>query len=542
MFNSLRARIFLALGLVIFLAIVMSLIVAAWSVNREFDELVVDIGFEQAREFASVAEVEYNLTGNVASIPAVLSSQHALFELDAAFVVSADPVFGEYVETPFIAPHDIETWELLVEQNPASDEQAVWMIMQHELSGLGDSAELPLLLDRYYWAQSYVFDPISFTDSDSFHIFADESIIYFTDADFTIQFSSDGSKLDTHLSQDLQPYSVPIGNWQTNEIIGYVFVESSPDFVDEGSGFIEGTLYTSVIGGLLTAIFALMIGAWLARRISDPVHALTIAATKLAENGSTEQLPIRSNDELGQMSAAFNRMTRSLAAQQNIRQQLIADVSHELNTPLSIMRLEAQGMADGMQTPEEAAINIQREIDLLRNLVNDLELVAEADQDAIVLQPELVDMLAFLEEVVARWQPKAMAEGIELRLAVEGSVSAEIDPARMRQVLGNLLRNALQHTNVGGQVVVAVRESAELQLSIRDNGEGISAEHLPHIFERFYRADEARQRISGGRGLGLAIVKQLVELHGGRIWATSEVGVGSTFFIALPTVTTTNNA
>ena len=424
--------------------------------NREFDEFVVDYGFEQAADLAYAAEVEYNLTGDFNSIVMLLQPQDLFFDADEAFVI----------------PYDIDRWDVIISQNAASNDAAVRAIMRYELDGLGNSAEFDSLLERYYWAQAYVDDPNSFNDFDSFDYFVDESIVYLADASFHIQYSSDNSNLNTQLSHDMREYSVSIADWDSGETVGYIFVESSADFADENSGFIEGTLYTSVTGGLLTAVFALGIGAWLSRRISNPIQALTAAATRVAESGSTEQLPVESDDELGQMSAAFNHMTTSLAAQQKIRQQLIADVSHELNTPLSIMRLEAQGMADGMQTPEEAAVNIQREIDLLRNLVNDLELVAESDRNAIRLQKTSVDVTLFLREVLARWQPKAAAQGVELRLVAGELGSAEFDPDRVRQILGNLLRNALQHSEAGGRVVISAETtSTALQLSIRDNGD-----------------------------------------------------------------------
>ena len=236
------------------------------------------------------------------------------------------------------------------------------------------------------------------------------------------------------------------------------------------------------------------------------------------------------------MSKAFNKMTDALQTQREIRRQLIADISHELNTPLSIMRLEAQGMTDGMQTPEEAARNIQREIDLLSGLITDLELIAEADQQAIQLVKEPVAVADFLTEITGRWQSEANTQSIQLQLTLESlPPTVDFDSGRMWQVLDNLLRNALQHTTQGGQVTVtASADSTHLTLTVHDNGCGIDARHLPRLFDRFYRVDEARQRISGGRGLGLAIVKQLTELHDGRVEVTSEPSVGSTFSFLLP--------
>ena len=519
LFSTLRARIFVALGAVILLVVSMSILVAIWTADQEFAEFVDEYGLAQATDLAGMVEIEYNRTGSLNAAAQVLDTQF----------------FYQSEYETFDLPYNTEVWEQILEQSP-SDQVAIQQIMQYELERDSDSAEFDHLLDRWYWVQSYVYDAHAF-DDDNIVSFADASYIYLADAQGNVQYSNDAHAFD-QIPSDLQPYSVPVFDWTDGNIVGYVYVESSADFADESSGFIQGTIYTSAFGGLLTALFALAIGAWLARRISNPVRALTEAATRLAEDGSTEQLPVNSSDELGQMSAAFNRMTQSLAAQQQIRKRLVADVSHELNTPLAIMRLEAQGMADGMQTPEEAAVTIQREIDLLHNLVNDLELIVETDQNAVTLQKEAVHVNQFLAEVLHRWQPKAEGLAIDLRLSPpDFSSTIQLDPNRVRQVLGNLLRNALQHTPAGGQVVISAETTSDnLQIAIRDSGCGIAPDHLPFVFDRFYRTDEARQRVSGGRGLGLAIVKQLVELHGGRVWATSKLGVGSTFFVALPMI------
>ncbi|MGB1252383.1 MAG: sensor histidine kinase [Candidatus Promineifilaceae bacterium] len=520
-FNSLWARIFLALGVVIMLVVVMSMLVATWSANREFDAFVVEVVAERAGELAESAEIEYNRTGDLRLVESLFDAHYAPF------------AEWETFESPY---YDTDIWESIVARHEGSDEEAVQAIMRYELVELGNSADFDLLLDRLYLAQAFVYDPHNFDDVDSFYQPTDESQIFLADPQFNILYSSNGNNSDAIIPQNLRQYSVPVIDWNNNETVGYVFVEASADLADESRDSITSTLYTTVLGGLLTALFAFVIGAWLSRRISDPVQALTAAASRLAESGSTEQLPVNSTDELGQMSAAFNRMTRSLATQQQIRQRLIADISHELNTPLAIMRLEAQGMADGMQTPEEAAGSIQREIDLLHNLVNDLALIVETDRNAVSLHKEPVEVDLFLSEVVTRWRPKADVQGLQLQLVIaDGTQTIAFDPIRMRQVLGNLLRNAIQHSAAGGQVVISAETSpTDLNLSIRDSGVGIAPDHLPFVFDRFYRVDEARQRVSGGRGLGLAIVKQLVGLHGGRVWATSEQGVGSTFFVSLP--------
>ena len=354
---------------------------------------------------------------------------------------------------------------------------------------------------------------------------------------FTIRYRShEGAVERGHDDGGEHHFSVPLYDWSSGAVVGYLAPADHEAYSDESSAFTRGTFINSLYGGLITALLAFVISVWLANRINAPVLALTKAATRLAESGDTDYIEVHSDDELGQMSAAFNRMADALDAQQKIRQQLIADISHELNTPLSIIRLETQGMVDGMQSPAEAAANILREIDLLRGLIADLELMAEADQKALQLALEPVAVADFLTTVKERWQSEATAKGLQFQLTCEAlPPRVSFDPNRVRQVLGNLIRNALQHTEEGGQITLAARATpTHLTLSVSDTGRGIAPEHLPRLFERFYRFDDTGQRISRGRGLGLAIVKQLVDLHQGEVRVTSALGMGSTFYVSLP--------
>jgi signal transduction histidine kinase len=310
--------------------------------------------------------------------------------------------------------------------------------------------------------------------------------------------------------------------------------------------FLDDILFTTILGGLLTSGMVLLLGVWFANRITAPVTALTAAMQGLAAKGSTDLLPVTSSDELGQMSQAFNQMAQALQTQQDLRKRLIDDVSHELNTPLSVIQLEANGLKDGMQSPDEAAGNIIQEVTLLYNLVNDLTWLGETDAGQVRLDLAEQDMASLLSTEVERWQIQAQAQGIDLTLAsTDGLPPVRLDSLRMAQVLGNLLGNALQHTHLhhpdgGGRVTVSAglrpipNQAGEwVVIAVMDNSQGIPAEDLPHIFERFYRSDLDRSRRSG-RGLGLAIARQLVRLHGGHIWAESSFGHGSSFYVAFP--------
>jgi signal transduction histidine kinase len=244
------------------------------------------------------------------------------------------------------------------------------------------------------------------------------------------------------------------------------------------------------------------------------------------------------------MGVAFNAMAASLETQRALRNRLVDDVAHELNTPLSVIQLELEALRDGMQTPAEAAARVGAEIKHLRNLVDDLATLAESDEEMLQLNLKTVDLGKLAAEAALRWQSPAEAAEISLQLNIpDGLPPVQADPARIAQVFGNLLSNALAHTPQGGRVTISLRaqqpaspaDSPELvAVTVTDTGEGIPPEDLPHVFERFYRADRSRTRTTGGRGLGLAIVRRIIERHGGRVWVESQPGAGSTFGFALP--------
>lgn len=292
-------------------------------------------------------------------------------------------------------------------------------------------------------------------------------------------------------------------------------------------------IVTMLVGGV-----ALLLGAWLAQRITEPARALTAAANRLAAGDWREPLPVRSEDELGQMSAAFNAMAAQIEEQTRLRRQMVADIAHELRTPLSVMRLELEALKDGLQRPADATANLSGEIDLLTQLVDDLRLLAQNDAGEQPLDLAPTDLGALVKETVVRWQGRALARGLTLRADIATDLpQVRLDRPRITRVLTNLLANALRHTPEGGEIVVrAGAESGGVHVSVCDTGEGIPPGELENIFERFYRLDRARSRATGGSGLGLAIARQAVELHGGRIWAESRgvAGEGTAIHFSLP--------
>ena len=324
----------------------------------------------------------------------------------------------------------------------------------------------------------------------------------------------------------------------TNQPVGYVYVDVNREFLStESRGFLDTLLLITLIAGILTAGVAILLADRLSKRITTPVRALTEATSAIAQ-GDTTRLPVTSSDEVGSMSAAFNQMTSTLESQRELRRRLINDVSHELNTPLTVIQLEATGLRDGLQTPDQASDQIIREVGRLRNLATDLDWLAETDSGELRLSLQVCSVDELLTSEIDRWLPQSLANEVDLSLnAPDDLPEMSLDRARMSQAMGTLLSNAINSTQAGGIIVMSARTASneELMVSITDDGFGIDAADIPYVFDRFYRTDQARERRIGGSGLGLAIARTIVEAHGGTIDVTSDgYEQGTTVTICLP--------
>jgi len=281
----------------------------------------------------------------------------------------------------------------------------------------------------------------------------------------------------------------------------------------------------------------LLVGSFQAQRIVAPVRALAEAARRIAGGDLSQRISITSRDELGEMAAAFNEMAAKLEEQRELRHRAMADIAHELRTPLSVLQIDLESIEDGLTIPTpEVIIGLQEELTLLNRLVEDLRMLslAEAGELTMSVQPlDLAELIrATLERVRSTAREKDVSVSVDL---VEPLPLVAGDDQRLAQVLINLLSNAFKHTPAGGLITVAAQQVGQMiQVAVKDTGEGIPASELPSIFERFYRADRARSRDTGGSGLGLSIARSLVEAHGGRMWVESTEGQGSTFYFTLP--------
>ncbi|MBI2866512.1 MAG: HAMP domain-containing protein [Chloroflexi bacterium] len=290
--------------------------------------------------------------------------------------------------------------------------------------------------------------------------------------------------------------------------------------------------------GLAAGAGGILLVSLMSRRVLAPLRALSGTAQRLGRGELSARVAVSGRDEVSRLGDTFNAMAEGLEQAEKQRRSLMADVAHELRTPLSNVQGYLEAIKDGVLQPDSATIaTVYQQVVHLSHLVEDLRLLALAEAGALRLDRRPDSLEDVLRRSVEAVRLRAEARGIALSLDLPpGLPPVEIDRTRIAQVAGNLLENALQHTPQGGQVAVTVEATgdARARVTVADTGEGIPPEDLPQVFERFYRVDPARSRATGGVGLGLTIAKQLVEAHGGTIRAESTPGSGSRFIFDLP--------
>lgn len=318
---------------------------------------------------------------------------------------------------------------------------------------------------------------------------------------------------------------------------------------DEGGatlpGFDLSPANTARIAGAAALVLALTVGAsvFAGARLVRPLHALTGAAQRMRDGEQPESVPVSGDDEVGRLAAAFNDMSAHRARLEEQRKAMVSDVAHELRTPLSNIRGWLEAAQDGLADPDPAFVSsLLEEAVLLQHIIDDLQDLAAADAGVLRLHPESVEIRELLSQVAAAHQARAENAGVTLAVTATAPGQAlRADPVRLRQAVGNLVSNAVRHTPEGGRVTLRAYAHEEgdgtVLVEVADTGSGIPAEDLPHVFDRFWRAEKSRSRRTGGSGLGLAIVRKLVEAHGGTVDATSVEGEGSTFVLRLPGTT-----
>ncbi len=290
------------------------------------------------------------------------------------------------------------------------------------------------------------------------------------------------------------------------------------------------------------AIIAAILTSWfISRRITRPVHEMVKASQRIASGRYDERLIFYGGkDELGDLTRHFNQMAASLAESEKMRQQLIADVSHELKTPLASIKGYMEGLQDGVIEPSfETFELVHHEANRLQRLAHDLQELSQAEASQLQIDAVPCDAGSIVKSAVDWLRPQFATKEVRLTLNLpDHPIQALADFDRVRQVMLNILGNALQYTPPGGEVTVGLSNQDRVaQFIVRDTGIGLAPDDLAHIFDRFYRVDKSRSRAGGGSGIGLTISRHIVVLHGGTIAAASDgLGQGSTFSFTLPLV------
>ncbi len=367
-----------------------------------------------------------------------------------------------------------------------------------------------------------------------------EQRIVLTGTDGVVVADSQGELLGEYYSPDSAGRPLPA--WWQPGTIGtlYITPKSTTELgLDSMQILFRAIGLYFLWGGLIAVVIALIITYFFSRRMLAPVKALTYATKRLGRGDFTQRVQVKDRSELGELANTFNSMAHDLERAEQLRQNMVADVAHELRTPLSNIKGYLEAVRDGVVKPDADTIrSLDEEATLLARLVEDLQelSLAEAGELKLVCQPENITEL--ISQTVAAIQAKTMIKGIAITIGLTDNLpSVDIDAPRISQVLRNLLENAVTHTAGGGTITVTAGIKGNwIEISVIDTGEGISEEDLPNIFERFYRVDKSRARATGGSGLGLTIAKRLVEAHGGKIGVQSEQGKGSRFSFTLPLV------
>ncbi|MGJ5673335.1 MAG: sensor histidine kinase [Nostochopsis sp.] len=314
---------------------------------------------------------------------------------------------------------------------------------------------------------------------------------------------------------------------------GYKLFNIRTELVDGFEGaWRSSTIWSVIVGG--TAAGGLSF--WVSRRIMQGLTQMEKITQEFATGRLNARLPMSDIPELNRLGTSFNRMAASLEGVETRRRELIGDMTHELRTPLTVVRGYLEELADGSMEPSpEIYVRLVRETKRLERLVNDLQELSKAEAGYLAIHIKSVNLRPLLESLVTKFADQLLEDGpvIQLKCPAElPFVLADID--RTEQVLVNLVGNAVRYTNQGTITIQTWVDDSKLWIAVIDTGMGIAYEDLPHIFERFWRADKSRDRYSGGTGIGLTISRSLVELQGGYIEVESELGVGSTFRFCLP--------
>ena len=304
-----------------------------------------------------------------------------------------------------------------------------------------------------------------------------------------------------------------------------------------GDDFLSSVNHSLLLASIVAGCVVLLLTLLLSNTLLKPIHALTLAAVRMEQGDLSQRVAIKTQDEIGNLAHAFNTMAESVQRSEQLRRNMVSDVAHELRTPLTNIRGYLEALQDGIVEPDATVIaSLYEEAELLNRLVKDLQDLTLAEAGQLQMHPVPIALEDIIVNAINGLALQTRANHPSLHMQIPPDLPlVEADPQRVRQILRNLLSNALKHTPPEGEIRVSVQLTGqEVEVGVQDTGEGIEAEQLPHLFKRFYRADPSRTRATGGTGLGLAIVEQLVHAHSGRVTVKSKVGKGTHFTFTLP--------
>ena len=355
------------------------------------------------------------------------------------------------------------------------------------------------------------------------------------DADGKVVVSTEEGKVGMLLSPQEVASGIPL--FDEGKKMGVLLLSEQGSVLDPAEEeFLASAKRSALLGGGIASGIALLLSAFLISQVLSPLRLLSRATERIAHGDLTQRVTLKARDEFGQLGSSFNRMIDNLRRSETIRQTMTADIAHELRTPVTIIQGNLEAILDGVYQPTpETIAPIYEETLHLGRLIDDLRDLALAEAGELRLNKEPTDLVALVNQVT-EMVSSSLEWGPKLHVKVDHSLpKVTLDPKRIRQVMANILSNALRHTPATGEIWVEIlQEGGEVELRVTDSGPGIPPEDLPHLFERFYRGDQARSRSGGGSGLGLAIAKQWVEAHGGRIWAENSEQTGARFVVRLP--------
>lgn len=360
--------------------------------------------------------------------------------------------------------------------------------------------------------------------------------VLLTDSEGTVVFAPDSRYLGRRLSDDQldEGEAIVLTNGEVWTVIPSRIVLGQ-DIIEQG--FLRTTRRSLWLAGLAAVGVAILLSIFLLRQITRPLRRLDAATRRIARGEFSERVGIETSDEIGRLARSFNEMAESLQRAERTKRQMIADVSHELRTPLAAVRSALEALRDGLiePTPETLA-SLHDKILLTTRLVRDLHQLTLADAGRLSIQVAACRIGEIVDTIVETIGAQLEDSNVQLDSLIPADLPAiVVDRQRIEQVFLNVLANAIRHTPDGGSISIsAVERRGGIEAVICDSGPGLTETDLAHVFDRFYRADDARTS-DGGAGLGLSIAKALIDAHGGSIWAENGVSGGACFHIVLPT-------